>query len=433
METEHYEGERPAPFKLERFFGKYEFNAPHLLCCSDCEPLTMRELLELADEGARQRWEGLRLSYTETTGLAPLREAIADLYGGAISPEQLLVCAPEEGVYLTMQALLKPGDRVVCAYPAYQSLYELALSRGCTLDFWEPSWDAAAGKLRFDPSRLEELVSGGGGAGGGDSAMSDGGGAAEVGEAVKRPRLVVVNWPHNPTGATLSRADQGRVVEACRAAGSYLFSDEMYWRSEPDESVRLPPAVTLYDKAITLCGLSKSWCLPGLRIGWVASQDAALLERVAALKDYTTICSSAPSEVLALIAVKATEHITKRARGIVAENTAEAAAFFGRWEHVFDWAPPDAGPIAFPRRAGSAGRAMRRRTAGVLTKARGIDDFCQRLVDEAGVLLLPASVYDHQPSTDRGHFRFGLGRLSNLDALRHFEAFLMRHFGGLVL
>jgi bifunctional pyridoxal-dependent enzyme with beta-cystathionase and maltose regulon repressor activities len=119
----------------------------------------------------------------------------------------------------------------VCAYPAYQSLYELALSRGCTLDFWEPSWDAAAGKLRFDPSRLEELVSGGGGAGGGDSAMSDGGGAAEVGEAVKRPRLVVVNWPHNPTGATLSRADQGRVVEACRAAGSYLFSDEMYWRS----------------------------------------------------------------------------------------------------------------------------------------------------------------------------------------------------------
>jgi hypothetical protein len=77
------------------------------------------------------------------------------------------------------------------------------------------------------------------------------------------------------------------------------------------------------------------------------------------------------SQVLALIAVKATEHITKRARGIVAENTAEAAAFFGRWEHVFDWAPPDAGPIAFPRRAGSAGRAMRRRTAGVLTKARG--------------------------------------------------------------
>jgi hypothetical protein len=106
----------PAPFKLERFFEKWEFKAKHLLCCSDCEPLTMPEVLAHADADVKAKWDSLRLSYTEPAGCSVLREAVAGgLYGGAITPEQLLVCAPEEGVYLTMRALLRPGDRVVCS------------------------------------------------------------------------------------------------------------------------------------------------------------------------------------------------------------------------------------------------------------------------------------------------------------------------------
>lgn len=398
---------RPSPFKLERFFEKHEFTAPHLLCCSDSEPMKMAELLALADDDARRRWEGLQLSYTETAGLPALREAVADLYGGTVTPRHLLVCVPEEGIYLTMQALLNPGDRVVCVFPAYQSLYELALSLKCTLDLWEPSWDEAAGKLRFDVGALEALVPG-------DAAKG-------------RPpaRLVVVNFPHNPTGATVGRAEQARVVAACEAAGAHLFSDEMYWQSEPDEAARLPPAASLYDRAITLCGMSKSWCLPGLRIGWVATRDADLLARVSMLKDYTTICSPAPSEVLALIAVRATGRVTGRARKIIAANEAEAGAFFARWPRVFQWSPPDAGPIAFPR--------LRVESLPPLVSGAapfsGIDDFSQRLVGEAGVLLLPASVYDDGPSTARGHFRLGLGRAAVPEGLRHLEAFLVKHFG----
>ncbi|KAI8475795.1 MAG: aminotransferase, classes I and II [Monoraphidium minutum] len=371
----------------------------------------MRELLELADDDARERWDSLRLCYTEPAGLTPLREAVADLYGGAVTPQQVLVCAPEEGVFLAMKALLRPGDRVVCAYPAYQSLYELALSAGCALDYWEPSWDAASGKLRFDVARLEELVTKGG----------------------PPPRLVVVNFPHNPSGATLAAADAARVVAAAAAAGAYLFSDEMYWRLEPDASLRLPPAVTLYDKAITLCGLSKSWALPGLRIGWLACRDAALIARVAALKDYTTICSAGPSEVLALIAVRATEQLTARARAIVAANTAAADAFFARWARLFEWAPPDAGPIAFPRlRVESLPPPKTAAAAAAAAGAEGaapVDAFCQAAVDEAGVLLLPASVYDHAASLERGHFRIGLGRKSAPECLARLDAFLVARYG----
>lgn len=405
---------RPAPFKLERFFEKYEFKAPHLLCCSDCEPLTLRELLELADDDATHRWNSLKLSYTEPAGLTPLREAIAGLYDGAVTAEQLLVCAPEEGVYLTMKALLRPGDRVVCAYPAYQSLYELALATDCHLDFWEPKWDEAAGKLRFDVSDLEALIFG----------VTARGGAASP--AASPVRLVVVNFPHNPTGETVTREEQQRIVEACRGAGAYLFSDEMYWRSEPKETLRLPPAVGLYERAVSLCGVSKSWALPGLRVGWVACRDSALLGRAAALKDYTTICTAGPSEVLALIAVRATEELTRRSRDIIEANTGLGSAFFDRWSNLFDWQPPGAGPIAFPRLRLEAARKLDR---GGGPPIKGIDDFCKQLVDEAGVLLLPATVYDHPPSVERCHFRVGLGRKSAPEVLRHWNAWMERRFG----
>ncbi|GBF97388.1 aspartate aminotransferase [Raphidocelis subcapitata] len=413
----------PAPFKLERFFEKYEFAAPHLLCCSDCEPVMMADLLALADADARERWDNLRLSYTEPSGLTPLRREAAALYGGALTPEQLLVLAPEEGVYLTMRALLRPGDRVVCCYPAYQSLYELAASTGCTVDHWEPEFDPASARARFDVSRLEALI----GPSEAGAARPEAGAARSEAGARAPARLVVVNFPHNPTGETITADEQSRIVSACRAAGAHLFSDEMYWQLEPSPAARLPPAAALYEKAVSLCGVSKSWGLPGLRIGWIATRDAALLARVAALKDYTTICSSAPSEVLALIALRATETLTSRARALVAANTALAARFFDRWRALFDWAPPAAGPIAFPRVKLDAARAL---AAPGSKPIAGVDEFCEAAVEEAGVLLLPGSIYDHGPSSQRGHFRLGLGRKATPAALEAFDAWLRRRFPG---
>ena len=225
------EGPRPLqPFALERFFAKHEFAAEHLLCCSDrcgtvlpqrrlrmfpatphecsacpscnpyidrSEPLAMGELLALADADVQARWARLRLAYTETQGLPALRQAIAAAHYTGVAPDQLVVAAPQEALYLTMRALLAPGDRVVCCFPGYQSLYEVARAIGCTVDLWHLR-SAPGGGLSFDLAEAERLITPG-------------------------TRLVVVNSPHNPSGAHFSHSEWARLVELCRAAGAHLF------------------------------------------------------------------------------------------------------------------------------------------------------------------------------------------------------------------
>ena len=218
-----------APFDLERYFAKYEFTSQYLLSSSDCEPLSMSELLRMADPETGRLWEELKLGYTEYAGHTLLREMIADIYAG-IGAEDVLVVVPEEGIFLLMHALLEPGDHVICAFPGYQSLYEVARSIGCTVSTWEP--DEARGWL-FDVGVLKEKM---------------------------RPntKLVVVNFPHNPTGYVPPKADFEAIVDLVREKGAYLLSDEMYRYLEIDEGVTLPGACEMYERAFSLFGLSKT-------------------------------------------------------------------------------------------------------------------------------------------------------------------------------
>ena len=149
-----------------------------------------------------------------------------------------------------------------------------------------------------------------------------------------------MNFPHNPTGFLPTAADWYRLIELARRYNLYLFSDEMYWQLENESDNRLEPAADLYEKGITLSGLSKSYGLPGLRIGWLASRDEAVLRNCARLKDYTTICSSAPSEILAIIALRAKETIIERNRELIRNNTRLAAEFFKSYPSSFRWLPP---------------------------------------------------------------------------------------------
>ena len=160
-----------APFQLERYFAKYEFSARYLLSSSDCEAVSMADLLAKADRDISLLWEELKLGYTESWGHPLLREAIAELYTD-LEAKDVLVIVPEEGIFLSMHALLDPGDHVVCTYPGYQSLHEVARSIGCELSTWEP--DEGRGWF-FNIQDLGSL-------------MREG------------TKLVVVNFPHNPTG-----------------------------------------------------------------------------------------------------------------------------------------------------------------------------------------------------------------------------------------
>ena len=190
----------------------------------------------------------------------------------------------------------------------------------------------------------------------------------------------MVNWPHNPTGATVPREVFAEVVALTEAAGATLVCDEVYRLLEHDPADRLPAGVEASERAVSIGVMSKAFGLAGLRIGWIATRDRALLGRVAALKDYTSICSSAPSEILALIALRARDAVLGRSRAIVEANLPVLHDFMDEHSERLDWVPPRAGTVAFPR----------------LRDGRPAERLAEDLVAAEGVLLLPGPVFGEQ-------------------------------------
>jgi len=367
---------RLAPFELERFFARYEFEAPYLLCSSDVEPFALDELLALADERGRRLWEELSLGYTESRGAPFLREAIAGLYAGVEADDVLVFTGAEEAIFCFANVAMGPGDHAIVGWPAYQSLHEVARAAGVEVSLLELEHDSG---WRLDLDALEAQL---------------------------RPetRAIVVNFPHNPTGAQLEHESFERLTAVAEEAGVTLFSDEVYRWLEHDPALRLPAAVEASSTAVSLGVMSKTFALAGLRIGWVASRDHELLARLAAFKDYTTICSSAPSEVLSFIALGALDRVVERSRSIVATNMALLDDFFERRSELLEWVRPSAGPIGFPK----------------LLSEPDAGRFCADLVREAGVLLLPGRAYGHSGD----HFRVGFGRRNLPEALERLDRFI---------
>ena len=368
-----------APFELERYFAKHEFSARYLLSSSDCESLAMSDLLAMADAEIIQLWNELKLGYTESSGHPLLRETIASIYR-EIRAEDVLVLVPEEGIFLLMHALLRVGDHVVCTFPGYQSLYEVARSIGCEVSTWEP--DEARG-WHFDVEDLRTKMR-------------------------ANTRLVVINFPHNPTGYVPPREDFKTIIQIARERGAYLLSDEMYRFLEIDEGTTLPAACERYEQAISLFGLSKTFGLPGLRIGWLTSRDDKLLEQVNELKDYTTICGSAPSEILAIIALHNRSEIIRQQVERARRNVAVLKAFFDARRDWFRWNRPIGGSICFPR-------------------TLVVDDttsFCEKLLQETGIMLVPSSQFQF----GHRHVRIGFGRDDLPEVLARFGAYLDGRF-----
>jgi aspartate/methionine/tyrosine aminotransferase len=282
-------------------------------------------------------------------------------------------------MFWALQELLAPGDHAVVTVPNYQSMESLAIATGAEVDGlvlraddgWALDLDALEGLLR--PST----------------------------------RLVAVNFPNNPTGALPDRETFERLVGLCDERGIRLFSDEVYRGLELDPADTLPQAADLSERALSLNVLSKAYGLPGLRIGWLACRDRDLLERLERRKHYTTICNAVPSEHLAAIALRNGEAIRARNRAIVAENVPLFEAFFA--DRPVDWEPPRGGCVCFPR----------------LTTGEPTSSFCRRLVETAGVILLPADVFASElGEVPADRFRLGAGRRDPGPALEALAGFL---------
>jgi aspartate/methionine/tyrosine aminotransferase len=349
------------PFALERFFAEHEFSARHVLCASDCEPLSIGELLAL-EPGAAEAFSTLRLGYTETAGGPALREEIAALYKGITADDILVFAGAEEAIFIFMNTALRAGDHLVVHSPCYQSLASVAASAGCRVTRWEA---AAESNWAPDVARLSRLIT-------------------------PSTRSLVVNFPHNPTGYLPKKETCTAIVDVARKNGLLLFSDEVYRFLEYRVGERLPAACEIYENGVSLGVMSKAFGLAGLRLGWIACRNRELLRAMAELKDYTTICTAAPSEFLSRLALRHRQKILARNLEIIGGNLELLDVFFARHERFFSWRRPRAGPVAFP----------------AVRFAPDSGEFCASLLQAHGVLLLPGGVF----GAGKENFRIGFGR-----------------------
>jgi len=365
------------PFKLEEYLTQYEFSAPYLLCCSDAESFGVPEIIAMAGDAERKLWDNLRLSYTEPYGHPLLRaEIAASLYPGLGAQNILCFAGAEEGIFASLHVLCAPGDHVIVLTPCYQSLLEIPVLKGAqvtTIALKEEN------QWRMDLEAIKGAIQ-------------------------KNTKCIVVNFPHNPTGQVMTGAELGALTDLCEAHGLWLFSDEVYRLLGSPKEPWAAPAASLYPKAISLGVMSKAFGMAGLRIGWIACQDQGMLHKIKKMKDYLSICNSAPAEILSLIALKNKAAILTRNNQIVSDNLKLLDQFFEEHQNLFSWVRPQGGCVGFVKYKGP----------------EPVDDFCKRLVQEKGVLLLPASVYDHPTQ----HFRIGFGRRNMKDALGKLKEFL---------
>ncbi|MGI9236788.1 MAG: aminotransferase class I/II-fold pyridoxal phosphate-dependent enzyme [Woeseiaceae bacterium] len=372
-------------FRLETHFSKWEFKARYHLTASDAESMSMRDLLAMATPEEREEFEGLWLGYTETFGAPDLRETIASTYSNRNADDVLCFSGASEGIFAANAVLLDKDSHAIVVTPNYQSHETLPVAiceaTGIPLDP-DDGWS-------LDIDRLADAV---------------------------RPntKLVTINFPHNPTGAILPLDRYQALVEVCRKQGIYILHDEIFNGLGPTGTRHLPFIADIYERGLSLNVVSKSYGLPGLRIGWIACADSDVLSKMERMKHYLSICSSAPSERLTKIAVNNREKLLARNCSIVDENLPKWEAFFARYPELFDWRRPDGSCMAFPRYNGS----------------EGVEEFARSLVEESGVLLLPSTIYQSElGETPTDRFRLGFGRKGLDEGLAAFDAHLIRKQG----
>ena len=364
------------PFRIEEYMAKYEFAARYLLSSSDAQSVTIADLLAF-EPGAHDAFLKHWCGYTESPGAPWLREALAPIYSSIASDQLIVVSAAEEAIFLFYHALLTPQDHAIVETPCYESALTIPKSTGASVSEWhrkpENGW-------AHDLSALETLI---------------------------RPNTcaLYINTPHNPTGLNMPPKTFRGVLDLAAKHSIYVFSDEVYRELEHDPATRLPAACDLYDRAVSLGSVSKTYGLPGLRLAWLASHDKNMLEKIISLKHYTTICASAPSEFLTALAFRHRQKLIDRNLQIVRHNLPLLTAFFARHSDLFDWTPPNASTIGFAR----------------FKPQQDVLAFCENTVRDAGVLLLPGTVYD-----EPRHIRFGFGRKNMPEALAQLESYVQQ-------
>ncbi len=332
---------RPATFMQEEFFERYEFACRYMLAASGVAPLNYTELSELTGETPPAPLA--TLGYTPSAGYEELREEIASMYVGATAENVLVTVGAIEALMIATNLLLSPGDQLVCLWPSYQPLYEHAKALGARVRFVE--LDDVDG-FTIDPTRIVDAVG-------------------------HYTRLVILNVPHNPTGATLSVAELHELVDTLARRGVRVILDEVFremWQRHEQSAWNGAPNL------VVLGSLSKCYGLPGLRIGWMLAPSELIVE-ARRFRKYTSLNPGSLDQEWALRALRARERLLARTHRMASAGLAMATAWLAEREDVFRAVPPRGGGLIFPR----------------LLTGEPTLDFCVRVLKRTGVLLAPGS------------------------------------------
>ncbi|MCD2260919.1 aminotransferase class I/II-fold pyridoxal phosphate-dependent enzyme [Psychroserpens luteolus] len=367
-------------FAVERYFARYEFTAQYMLSSSDCDGYPMNYVLDLASDSEKTSWDTLKLGYTETLGSPTLRKAIKQHYK-TIDLDDIVVSSPGEANFILMNILLNKGDHAICMSPMYQSLYQIAKELECSVSFWKPTEEQ--NKWHYNPADLKKLIQ-------------------------ANTKLIIINFPHNPTGFSPEMNDYLEIIDIARHYGIPIFSDEMYRFLTHNEHSGLPPMCDLYENGISLWGTAKTFGLAGLRLGWLTSKNKEFLKKVESFKDYLSICNSATSEILATIALNNMDKFVQPNLQKIQSNIVLFSEFHKRNNHLFDFHKPKSGSTAF-----------------IKFKSNETSfQFAEKLVKETGIMLLPSETFEYGTS----HARVGFGRANMPEMLDVFQKYITKHY-----
>jgi len=347
--------------RLEAWMRSYYHNVDHDIGSSGVRDLSMAQLrticgFELAE------LDSLIFHDSESFGGSRLRAALADRWTGGDVDRVMVTHGSSEAIYLVMHMLLEPGDEMIVVDPAYQQLYDIAGALGCRITRWplRPQEGFSA-----DMPRLRELVA-----------------------TASGPRMIVVNFPHNPTGVSITPSQQKELVAIAAEAGAWLVWDnamgEITYTADP-----LPLPDGWYDKCLSIGTLSKSYGLAGMRVGWcLAPPD--LLDRMALLRDYIALYVSPVLEFFAERAVRNADKIVALQREHARANRRVLLEWAEGWPELARLTPPDGGVTAFVEFPGQP----------------DVTSACRRLAEQHRVLLIPGECFG---DAFRGYARLGFG------------------------
>ena len=359
-------------FETEDFFAKYEFSKPYLISASDCETVSIDELIQLGG-GSVKEFLDTKLGYPEMPGSHQLRKEITTLYK-TVNEEQVLVLgSPIEGIYLTLNALIQKGDHVVVTSPAYDALYNVPEHVTGKVSRWFLKNDGQQWSLDFN--ELENLLK-------------------------QNAKLLVINFPHNPTGFLPTKQELQKIVDLARQYRVRIFADEIYKGLEYNKADQLPSVADLDEAAVVLSGASKSMGLPGLRFGWLVTKDKKAYKALYDMKCYTSMCSTQAGEYLGRMAIRAGPKLVEKNLKIVSTNLAIAEKFFKKWNDRFQWLKPKAGSISL-----------------IKVNEKSAEQLCYDMADRFGVVLLPTRFMGYEDQ----YARVGFGRKNLEESLQVFD------------